>query len=1312
MSGTSTLVLEFRVDGTTASLQKVNQLQSGIEQAAMRMNATWASPLAGMSAALDTVASKLETGITRGFYASAAAAGVFAFAMAGVSRSFIEVNQKFAEFEITLSSSLKSLSAARAITDQVARVTATSPLPFKDIAESITGLSILPQLNKKFRDEAAEGMLGDAKSFFMRSKELVEMMSTFRPDKRPEEAVFSIREALSGQWRSILRRFDVPLSIFSDAAGGKSIGRITAEGPDAIFNSIYKAFANIISPEAVKKRSMMFSVALDNIYEQMFQIPALQVGRSGFMKNLGERLNKYLNDSMGFFNVSASGAPGDFQSKGYAQRMSDSLTKIMNGFLDGLSKAGNSILASFGYTDASKSIYERAAQAIADGLESFSNKLPGYIEETVKIGRDLLDLAKSLFEVFREIVSGFLSAYHAMQPVLGTGGAAAALYLAPSLISSGITTMAKGLLSTIGTAITQQFASAINPMSSLAMGQGFIETGAASGAVRLTPAVAKQMGLLGMSSAAGKAFRGGQVVAPNIAADAIEAAGVATPALISAAGLTAIASLTVALVGLAVTVTYVVKAIGAYKEMTDAGTVAEKTRLTANNAIIEGLNRYLATQNAIAALSGAKIDPATVELNRQRSIAEGQIAGYRATGSYQYLQNLSKEHGIEVPSERRMEWAKAGGTDKEIVDRIASTVNHIFTVAMTQLANSAKTAGLAQMTDYASTVGRARGFTGLEDRLDASGVKSAAEFTGGKASDTTRQLISGAFQDIAHPNQSVVMARYLSEIADETAAMQLVVDGLQKNIATGKPGEIMGEISKEFNALMALRGQGEQAILAAGFQSVESLDNKLGDYRTALFRGTENGLDAATNLIKSRIKTGIGAIADKNLLADQNSFFFRQDETAKFLASMAGTSGMASRRSQTDEFARLSKQAGFTDAPGIINGLKDFQSTLGMAPFQKLNAEVYNASIEAASLKANFVSLRDGLPKLKLSGEALSNAEDRVAKAEAASAAGADRLTVARQALADALKANTLQEQARLQRDVFSAFQTAKGQGGRFSTAFTQDMFAKNAIANNDDTGFLGFGKGFDSQFKKGADWKNMAQGGIDAANALKTSMTGAFTAMLEGTMSVKAGFKSMAVSVLQSIEQMIIKMIVLQIVESAIGFFAGGVKTGAASGSASYSNSAAFGATGGLVANHRIGANALLHFARGGGVHGGSGYKDDVPAMLMDGEYVLNKRATSMIGSAQLDAWNRGAQNRHYAAGGYVGNPGGGANLVNSSVSASQVNVVVNYNSGSSGGRDEQNTGSTADESKARKQLRQEIEIMVVKTVEKHERMMKAQQN
>ena len=71
---------------------------------------------------------------------------------------------------------------------------------------------------------------------------------------------------------------------------------------------------------------------------------------------------------------------------------------------------------------------------------------------------------------------------------------------------------------------------------------------------------------------------------------------------------------------------------------------------------------------------------------------------------------------------------------------------------------------------------------------------------------------------------------------------------------------------------------------------------------------------------------------------------------------------------------------------------------------------------------------------------------------------------------------------------------------------------------------------------------------------------------------------------------------------------------------------------TGGITG----GVGSVFGFASGGKITGGSGNKDDVPAMLMGGEYVINKKSVSKYGSTFMESLNNGTL-QGFAKGGSV---------------------------------------------------------------------------
>jgi len=151
--------------------------------------------------------------------------------------------------------------------------------------------------------------------------------------------------------------------------------------------------------------------------------------------------------------------------------------------------------------------------------------------------------------------------------------------------------------------------------------------------------------------------------------------------------------------------------------------------------------------------------------------------------------------------------------------------------------------------------------------------------------------------------------------------------------------------------------------------------------------------------------------------------------------------------------------------------------------------------------------------------------------------------------------------------------------------------------------------------------------GVVSVANTMKSSFSSAFQSIASGASSGKEAIVSFADSILNSI-----------------------------------SNVSANMATNMLFSKMFSGGGQVSRFASGGLVTGGSGVRDDVPAMMSGGEYVIRKSAVNKIGVGTLNAING------YASGGSTGGQQGGdfsmmdaAKLYGISAAASVASGAIN---------------------------------------------------
>lgn len=146
---------------------------------------------------------------------------------------------------------------------------------------------------------------------------------------------------------------------------------------------------------------------------------------------------------------------------------------------------------------------------------------------------------------------------------------------------------------------------------------------------------------------------------------------------------------------------------------------------------------------------------------------------------------------------------------------------------------------------------------------------------------------------------------------------------------------------------------------------------------------------------------------------------------------------------------------------------------------------------------------------------------------------------------------------------------------------------------------------GLDKMTASWGTWQQQVSASVqDIGNAIAGGITNGLADILQGTKSVKEGFREMALAIINDIEHIIIKMMVQLAIQQLIAAAGGGGYGGVTS----FLGNIAQG-TGGHAAGGRI---------------GGTGSGDIVPAMLEPGEFVIRRDAARKIGYSRLQRWNK----------------------------------------------------------------------------------------
>lgn len=333
-----------------------------------------------------------------GFYTFLAQTAAATYALKQLATSFVDINEKFAGLEITLKSAFNSLTIAKDLTAEVQKITVRSPLPFTDIAEAVRSAAVIPYTRSEISRDAALGKTGLPDSFMNRWIKLIEQMTTFRPDKTVQDATFALREAITGQFRSLIRRFDIPSSALVTASG-KSIKELSVD-PALTFKTMERFFSSIIDKQAVQERLRQQPTLLkQQITEQALDIPMLEIGKKGVFRALTTQMIRIFDDATAFANEALPQ---------YAQKISDALKQSLSRTMEMGSDIFNSLLGTIGLSQQDRpdlTAFERAYEAVLSAINLANEKLPSVFKTVKEFLATLYPAIKKLLEMIASVAT-------------------------------------------------------------------------------------------------------------------------------------------------------------------------------------------------------------------------------------------------------------------------------------------------------------------------------------------------------------------------------------------------------------------------------------------------------------------------------------------------------------------------------------------------------------------------------------------------------------------------------------------------------------------------------------------------------------------------------------------------------------------------------------------------------------------------------------------------------------------------------------------------------------------------------------------
>jgi TP901 family phage tail tape measure protein len=367
---------------------------------------------------------------------------------------------------------------------------------------------------------------------------------------------------------------------------------------------------------------------------------------------------------------------------------------------------------------------------------------------------------------------------------------------------------------------------------------------------------------------------------------------------------------------------------------------------------------------------------------------------------------------------------------------------------------------------------------------------------------------------------------------------------------------------------------------------INQLTKEIANSQAKIESAVSNGIKNNTVTVSAESQIPISAESD--LLAQISALRVPEGEIGEKIQNAIDQS--------TSRF--IKNQEGFQQATGIdpktINSFEDFEKELTVInnKFPELATEIVNSrdsivqignatKLQSATIEDNIKTIDKQSENAKKAGNILNQLADNTQKA--------NRAIMEAKARGDTTAAANLALDQQMQYDMQNRDGKAVMRASGMRPMTRRDMFLSGVSLNDNDV------KTSETRFYKSI--------GRDLPRTFADNMAKALTEAGAGIKSWKEAFQDVALSFLNTLNQAIQRRLSDQI----LGVVNTGINSIMGPGFSPFSK-------GGVV--RRSG---------GGEVYGGSGTKDDVPAMLNSGEYVIRKSAVNKYGKDFLTSINSG---------------------------------------------------------------------------------------
>jgi len=309
--------------------------------------------------------------------------------------SVLKTTESFRMLEISMYGATKSWEAVATASKFAKEYAAEYPAMYGDIMRALQSFAYIPALRPMIQRGDVQNM--------KEMMHIVQGMMTIRPEQGVTGAIYALREALAGNWRSLMYRFDIPIASIAEAAG-MTLEQMK-QSPEQAVKALKAWIDEFVGAETMAMMAKNLSIQVGNLRDK-YEMWLDRLGKTGVYQKVVDYLLK-LNEAMDAFMQSERMAEWTERINSFLEGIVDRIASV---FTEGID--WESVMSFEDLMAALKKVGDNAIKAFKDIWDSIKDPMAKALQSVFKtVSEMVMPVIKEVFypvgkEIAKQVISG------------------------------------------------------------------------------------------------------------------------------------------------------------------------------------------------------------------------------------------------------------------------------------------------------------------------------------------------------------------------------------------------------------------------------------------------------------------------------------------------------------------------------------------------------------------------------------------------------------------------------------------------------------------------------------------------------------------------------------------------------------------------------------------------------------------------------------------------------------------------------------------------------------------------------------------